>query len=321
VLLPLGVVLLATACGGGSTVSLQPASPVPSSAAPTAAAAAPVTAAPTAPLTAQATTAAIAKRPAVVVSVRLSTAVGLDRADLVFQEYETPSVLRAVAVFQSQDATAVGPVTGVRPLDPALLPILRPLYANTGGASGTEELLAKAKVSQVTSSSVFTSSSAGVTTSTAGVLAATPAGSQAPPAVLTHASSGEAFTTSMARSARSLTITAPGSASETWTYSASTRRWTRAGSPSVAVSNLVVQTVEYKTVRLRDPDRDAQSARVLGQGSCSAFSGATYTPCSWNKRSATAVTNYVDHASVPLRFAAGPTWVVLAPAGTTQVAS
>jgi hypothetical protein len=322
VLLPFGVALLAAGCaGGGSTVSLQPASPLPSSAAPTTAAAAPAPAAPLAPLTGQASTAAVAKRPAVVVSMPLSTAVGLDRADLVYEEYETPGVLRAVAVFQSRDATAVGPVGGVRPLDPALLPILRPLYANTGGASGTEELLAKAKISQVTSSSAFTQGSGGLMTSTGGVLAAAPAGSQAPPAVLTHASAGEAFTTSLARGARSLTITAPGAATETWTYSAPAKRWIRAGSPSVAVSNLVVQTVEYKAVRLRDPDRDAQSARVLGQGSCYAFSGGTYTPCSWNKRSAAAVTNYVDHASMPLRFAPGPTWVVLAPPGSKQVAS
>ncbi|HEV7657220.1 MAG TPA: DUF3048 domain-containing protein [Mycobacteriales bacterium] len=315
-LLPLGAVLLVAACGGSPTVSLQPASPaspVPTTAAATTAAA-PSTAAdtPLAPLTATPVSAAVAKRPAVVVSLPLSGAVGLDKADLVYQEYETPRGPRVVAVFQSRDATDIGPVGSVRPLDPQLLPMLRPVYANTGGASGVEELLAKARIAQVSS---------GSTTSTSTVLAAAPAGSLPPTQVLSYASTGDAFTTSLKRSASAVTLTAPGGAAETWTYSAAAKRWTRAGTPGVAVSNLIVQTVEYKAVRLRDPDRDAQSARVLGTGSCYAFSGTTYTPCTWIKRSVPGVTSYVDHASVPLRFAAGSTWVVLMPPGSQQVAT
>lgn len=311
-LLPLGPLLLAAACGGTPAVSLQPASPVPTTAA-ASTAAVPTTApaTPLAPLTATPVSAAVAKRPAVVVSLPLSGATGLEKADLVYQEYETPSVLRAVAVFQSRDVTDIGPVGSVRPLDPQLLPMLRPVYANTGGASGVEDLLAKAKITQVRSDS---------TTSTSTVLGEAPAGSLPPTPVLTYASGGDAFTTSLKRSATSVTLTAPGGATETWTYSAAAKRWTRAGTPGVAVTNLIVQTVEYKAVRLRYPDRDAQSARVLGTGGCYAFSGTTYTPCTWIKRSVVGLTNYVDHASVPLRFAAGSSWVVLMPSGSKQVA-
>jgi Protein of unknown function (DUF3048) N-terminal domain/Protein of unknown function (DUF3048) C-terminal domain len=324
--LPFGAALLSTAllgtalltgCGGPTpAVSLQPNSAGPSSAATTAAQAAstPAPAGPVAPLTGLPTTAAVAARPAVAVSVPLRGGVGLDKADLVYQEYETAGLLRALAVFQSHDATQIGPVGQVRPADPALLPSLRPLYANSGGASGTEGLLEKAKIIQVTSSSAasaYTYGSAGPMTSTAAVLAAAPTGAKPPPAVLPMAAAGDAFTTSHVGKARTLTVTPPGSDPETWTYSATTRRWSRAGTPGVAVANLILQTVQYKVVRLRHPDRYAQSARVLGRGTCQALSGGTITPCSWYKRSSAAVTGYVDAAGVPLRFATGPTWVVL----------
>jgi hypothetical protein len=153
-------------------------------------------------------------------------------------------------------------------------------------------------------------------TSTAGVLAAAPAGAKPPPPVLPLAGTGEAFTTSHVGKARTITITPPGAPAETWTYSAAGHSWLRSGTPGVAVANLILQNVDYKQVLLRDPDRFAQSARVLGRGNCTAVSGGTVTPCSWYKRSAASVTGYVDAAGVPLRFAPGPTWVVLLPPGS-----
>src|SRR6185312_11217876 len=128
-----------------------------------------------------------------------------------------------------------------------------------------------------------------------------------PPPVLPLAGTGEAFTTSHVGKARTITITPPGAPAETWTYSAAGHSWLRSGTPGVAVANLILQNVDYKQVLLRDPDRFAQSARVLGRGICTAVSGGTVTPCSWYKRSATSVTGYVDAAGVPLRFGPGHT--------------
>jgi len=315
--LPLGAALLLPGCGG-NPASLQPNTAAPATAATTPAAAAttPAATGPTAPLTGLAVTAAVAARPAVAVRLPVSGGVGLEQADLVYEEWETATLPRALAVFQSRDAAQIGPVGQVRPADPFLLPSLRPLYANIGGASGTEGLLRMAEVTQVTSSAAFTSGADGRNTSTAAVLAAAPAGAKPPPAVLPVAAAGDAFSTSRLGKARTVSVTAPGSTAETWTYSASSKRWSRAGSAGVSVANLILQTVPYKEVRLRQPDRIAQSARVLGRGACTAVSAGTVTPCSWYKRSATAVTGYVDAAAVPLRFAAGPTWILLLPPGS-----
>jgi hypothetical protein len=313
----LGVALLAAGCAGGQAASLQPGGSATAASAPAAAATTPAAAAgPVAPLTGLPASAAVAGRPAIAVRVPLDGGIGLNDADLVYQEYEQPALLKVLAIFQSKDAAEIGPVGGVRPADPALLPSLRPLYANIGGASGTEGLLEKAAVTQVTSSgaaSAYRSGTAGLMTSTAGVLAAAPRGSKPPPAVLPMAGAGDRFTTSHASPARTITITPPGAPAETWTYSPAGHSWLRSGTPGVAVANLILQNVQYKQVLLRDPDRLAQSARVLGRGTCTAVSGGTATPCSWYKRSATAVTGYVDAATVPLRFAPGPTWFVLLP--------
>jgi hypothetical protein len=322
--LPLGAALLAAGCAGGASASLRPGdAPGSATASREPASTAPTASGPLAPLTGLPTSAAVAGRPAVAVRLPLDGGTGLNDADLVYQEYERATLLKVLAIFQSKDADEIGPVGGVRPADPALLPSLRPVYANIGGASGTEGLLEKAEITQVTSSaaaSAYRSGAAGLMTSTAGVLAAAPRGAKPPPAVLPLAATGEAFTTSHAGKARTITITPPGGPAETWTYSAAGRSWLRTGTPGVAVANLILQTVQYKEVLLRDPDRFAQSARVLGRGVCTAVSGATATPCSWYKRSATAVTGYVDAAGVPLRFAAGPTWVVLLPPGSKLAA-
>ena len=184
--LPLGVALLAAGCGGGPAASLQPGDAAASAASTTApAATAPAAASgPVAPLTGLPTSAAVAARPAIAVRVPLEGGIGLNDADLVYQEYERATLPQVLAIFQSKDAAEIGPVGGVRPADPALLPSLRPLYANTGGASGTEGLLEKAAITQVTSSaaaSAYRSGTAGLMTSTAGVLAAAPRGAKAPP--------------------------------------------------------------------------------------------------------------------------------------------
>jgi hypothetical protein len=270
-------------CANQPVASLSaPSGPAPTTAAPTKAVSAPADS-PRAPLTGLPVSAAVARRPAVVVPVPVLGAVGLDKADVVFQEYETPTAPRAVALFQSRDATAIGPVGQVRSMDPQLLPALHPVYVNAGGGSGVTDLLTKAGVKQVPASG---------TTSTAAGLA-----------------------TAQLRTAAKLTVTVPGGSTETWTYTGG--KWTR---PGVAVTNLVVQTVEYKAVTLKNPPRSVQSARVLNRGSCYAFSAANYTPCGWYKRAADSPSSYSDTAGVALRFTPGPTWVLLVPPGS-QVAA
>ena len=66
-----------------------------------------------------------------------------------------------------------------------------------------------------------------------------------------------------------------------------------------------------------------QSARVIGRGQATVFSGkapggsgGSAASGTWVKPGLAALTNYLDSGGVPLDFAPGPTWIVLAPAGT-----
>jgi len=81
------------------------------------------------------------RRPAL--SVKIDNApparpqVGLDRADLVTEVLVEGGLTRLLATFQSQQADAVGPIRSARPVDGALLRMLRGgLFAYSGAADG-----------------------------------------------------------------------------------------------------------------------------------------------------------------------------------------
>src|SRR5262245_33732953 len=134
------------ACGQGPgspgpAVSFAVTQPSPRSA-PTNAASAPR---PTAPLTglSVASLADVAK-PAVAVAVGGGNPIGLTSADAVFEEMTTPA--RYLAVYQSGQARAVGPVTATQPADRQALTVLHPVLAYSGAAPFVVKLLDKSKV-------------------------------------------------------------------------------------------------------------------------------------------------------------------------------
>jgi hypothetical protein len=128
----------------------------------------------------------------------------------------------------------------------------------------------------------------------------------------------------------SVRLTIPGYGTEAWAFDAHTDRWVLdSGGPRVAVANLVVQTVSYKQVfESRRQGVMVASARVTGSGRATVFSGTagggsggTAASGTWSKPSMKDVTNYLGANGLPMAFVPGPTWVVLAPAGTQVTAS
>jgi hypothetical protein len=130
----------------------------------------------------------------------------------------------------------------------------------------------------------------------------------------------------------SVQVETPGQAPERWSFDAGTDRWVlTAGGPRVSVANLVVQIVSFKTVYLSHRyGLTTQSPEVIGRGAATVFSGTMAGPSggtasagggtaaagTWSKPSIASVTNYFDAAGQPMSFTPGPTWIVLAPAGT-----
>jgi hypothetical protein len=279
-----------------------------------------------APLTGLAASAAIAQRPAVAVAVAGSDPVGLGSADLVFEEMASP--VRFLAVFQSAQASRVGPVTATRPMDGQALSVLHPVTGYDGGTSSFISVLDSSKVvdaSYARHASAYAAGSAGLTVSTS-ALASASGSDEPPPELLPYRAAGTSLASTSESHPTSLRISVPGQATQQWKFDAQTGRWAEtAGGPQVSAANVIVQIVPFKTVYLsRKEGETTQTARVVGDGPVTVFSGTTAGGAGgtsavgrWHKPGLAAVTNYFDAAHLPMSFGPGPTWIVLAPAGTT----
>ncbi len=220
-----------------------------------------------------------AGRAAVAVPVSGSQPQGLGSADVVYEELTSPP--RYVAVFQSRADGSVGPVGQTRPMDGQALSVLQPLIAYDGGTPSFIRVLDASGVVDVgyaSHPSLYAPAAQGPTVSTGQVRQAAARGT-APPQLFTYQGSavGDApgFASTGARRAATLRITAPGQATQVWTFEARTHSWRQtAGGPPERVANVVVQDVPYKTVYLsRKYGLTTTSARVIGSGSALIASG------------------------------------------------
>ena len=283
---------------------------------------------PPAPLTGlPVASAADAAKPAVALVVAGPAPGGLGSADVVFEEITTPTV-RYIAVFQSKQASGVGPITSTRPVDGQAVSVLHPLIGYDGGTASSIRTLDRTKVTDVSYAnhpSLYASTGAGLTASTQPMLTAV-RGSGAPPQLFTYRGQAGAGTNALAGTGmsrpHSVRLSIPGATPQIWSFDARADRWVlTSGGPRVEAANLVVQTVSYKLSghgRLTAP-----GARAIGSGKCEVFSGSapggsggTAANGTWSKPNRGDVTNYFDTAGSPMGFLPGPTWVILVPQGT-----
>jgi len=278
-----------------------------------------------APLTGLTVTAATAQRPAVAVAVAGSDPVGLGSADLVFEEITSP--VRYLAVFQSDEPGQVGPVTSTSPTDGPALSVLHPLTGYDGGTSSFVSVLDATKIiddGYAGHASLYSAGSDGLTVS-AVALAAAGRSDGPPPPLFSYRAPGTSLASTQQTYPTSVRVDIPGQPTQQWDFDARADRWVEtAGGPRVSVANLVVQIVPFKTVYLsRKYGETAQSAHVFGTGPATVFSGTapggsggTAATGIWSKPGLAAVTNYLDAAHTQMSFVPGPTWIILAPAGT-----
>ncbi len=329
-----GLVLL-TACSGPTPVAAPAGSPTSSSST-TSPSASTASASPPAfglaPLTGlpQASSVAAA-RPAVtvVVDVRTGAAgstapVGLNRADLVFAEYDDPGSSRLLAVFQSQLAADVGPVGQTRTLDPKLVPLWGGPYAYAGGPQGFVGRLAPAGVVDAGLAARPTGyhHGAGVLlASTSALLAATPAalskGLRAPAGYLTYGTDGQALAAAGVTPATTATLVVPGHGSQVWTCDPATGRWQQP-QLDVSVSTLAVRLTSYEKVSLNHGVAPfTLTPKPFGTGPATLLSGCQKVAATWSQPGATRTVNFLAAGNQPTWLVPGPTWMVFAPPGTT----
>jgi hypothetical protein len=284
---------------------------------------------PLAPLTGlPAASAKDAARPAVALDVAGTSPQGLAAADVVFEEATSP--VRYVAIYQSREATGVGPITSTQPTDRTALAVLHPLIGYNGAAAPYFiNLLDKAKITDVSYSghpSLYASVAAGLTTSTRAISGAA-SGATAPPPLFSYRGTGAAGGSLAGRESRRtrVSVAIPGLGTQDWVFSQKADRWLlTAGGPKVQAANLVVQMVSYKQITVSHRlGIVVPSAQVIGSGKAEVFSGSTSggsggtaAAGTWSKPRTRDLTNYFDTSGAPMAFLPGPTWIILAPPAT-----
>jgi len=236
--------------------------------------------------------------------------------------------VRYIAVFQSKQATGVGPLTGTQPTDGQALSVLRPLFGYDGGTPVFTKVLDHTGVTDLgfgTHPSLYVRAPHGVTASTKAVLRAG-RGSGAPPQIFYFRSAAtDRSTLATAGESRpsAARVSIPGYGTESWAFDSRTGLWAlTGGGPRVQVANVVVQTVPYKNaVVSHRAGTTVRSARLIGKGSVEVLSGSAggsgmAAAGTWSKPHLNQLTDYFDKNGYPMAFQPGPTWVIFAPRGT-----
>ena len=261
--------------------------------------------------------------------------VGLNQADVVFEELVEGGITRFAAVFHSQDSDPVGPVRSARSTDIGLASALhRPLFAYSGANAVFEEQVRQAPLVDVGVKAApdryYREGSRrapyNLFSRTSTLFQLAPADAVPPPAFFAYRAPGEPPAgAGMATASRvSLQFAAP----VDWDWDAAIGGWWRsqagrhhadAAGRVVAPANVVVQFVEYRDTGLRDSSgAPVPEAQVVGEGDAWVLTGGHLIPARWSKPSPDAVTRYVDGAGAEVRLAPGRTWVELAPPGSAE---
>jgi hypothetical protein len=275
------------------------------------------------------------KRPVLVVKVENAPEArpqsGMDKADVVFEEVVEGGIVRFLCVFQSQDAGEVGPVRSVRPVDPDIVSPLGGLFAYSGGAPQFVKLIKRAPV-RLVGFDEFTSAYTkkpghaaphNLYTSTSRLYERAKDGDKVPPPLFT-------FGTATGTPAVKAHVVMGGLTDAVWDWDPAISRWNRttngtahvmAGGAQLSFANVVIQYVHYSNTSSVDPAGfPVPTASVIGTGQAVVLSGGTQVKANWTKKSAGDVTAFTDAAGLPVNFAPGPTWVMLAPVGAnTQI--
>ncbi|MGH9283908.1 MAG: DUF3048 domain-containing protein, partial [Acidimicrobiales bacterium] len=265
-----------------------------------------------APLTGLPMDPARAGRPVLVVKIdnapKARPQMGLNQADVVFEEGVEGGITRFAVLFHSKDSDPVGPVRSARSTDIALVtPLHHPLFAYSGANDAFKEYVARAPVVDVgydahpdryhrdevrpSPNNLFSTSPA--------LFELSPEGSVAPPALFPYRAPGEAAGGAGAKPASRAEVWWRGPIRETrniWEWDTIAQGWRRsqngeahidASGQQVAPPNVVIQYVTYKDTGFVDSTGSpVPEAEVVGEGEAVILTGGRAIAAHWSKPSA-----------------------------------
>jgi hypothetical protein len=270
--------------------------------------------------------------PAVVVKVSNNNSssrralIGLDQADIVFEERIEASATRFFSVFHSSLPANVGPVRSGRTTDIQITQNLnRPVFAYSGSNQGVARQLNFAADNGLLVPYVNTDRAPFARDSRYSspdnlfvdpVSLGACGGGGNPTAVFSYGSASS--TTAQPASSVSLQARSP------YRFDWNGSRWVRSQSGSthvtrtgaqIAPANVVVLFVSYVQSQI---DKSSVDAHTIGSGSAWIFRDGTVTLGSWTRNKGHEPYSLTDGNGGAVRLAAGQSWVVLAPTGTAS---
>jgi hypothetical protein len=295
-----------------------------------------------APLTGLPVDAAITK-PALVIKIDNADVgarpqVGLNKADIVYEEKVEGGVTRFAAVFHSQGSNPVGPVRSGRTTDIGIVyPLHRPLYAYSGANTVVEAELATAPLINV--GAPFNPepywrqpgrpAPYNLFSSTDGLWGLTPPDAQPPTPLFTYRADGQ---DSAGDRVGAVALDFGGGASAVrvrYDWNVETKTWERTQNetPHVdedgtrfAPENVVVQFVDYLDSGLVDTTGNASPvAQLVGEGDAWIFADGKLQIGRWSRPNLESVTSFTDAAGGLLTLTPGKTWVELLPIGAAAL--
>lgn len=295
---------------------------------------------PVAPLTGQPADPAQIARTALVVKIdnvepKARPQVGLNQADVVYEERVEGSVTRLLAIFHSTDSAPVGPVRSARTSDLGVLSTLnRPFFAWSGANDFFVAIIRAANISDVgysvASGHYYRAGDRHapdnlMLQSTVDIMALPNEGSAPPPALFTYRTPDQVPAHLEPAAGVYISYGSSGGSAPV-EYRWDGQGWARfqKGTPhvdaagvQVAPANVIVQFTPYASSGVNDQfGVPIPEAQMVGEGDVWVFTNGGVVVGRWHKPSLESIATYTDVDGAPINLTPGRTWVSLAPPGS-----
>jgi hypothetical protein len=290
------------------------------------------------------------KRPALVVKIdnadgagtnNARPQIGLNQADVVYEEMVEGSVTRLAAIFQSGDSDPVGPIRSARTTDIAVFsPLHNPLFAWSGANTAFAAIIRDSALIDVGYDAhsdvyqrrdVFHVAPHDLYSSTPELFSLAPPEAVPPDPLFQYRSATET-TPASAQPVASIHIEfggGAGSAPVDWYWSGLKGGFDRnqKGTPHVdendvqiAPQNVIVELVDYVDTGFVDiSGAPVPEAQLVGTGECWVLTNGVLMKGTWTKNAIEGITTYTDATGAPIKLTPGRTWVELSPNGGASI--
>jgi hypothetical protein len=258
---------------------------------------------------------------------------GLNEADVIFDTPAEGFIMRYVAVYQCNDASAIGPTRSVRWVDWNMVArqFVSPILAFAGGID--PNVNGVAATPWISGANLLEGAQAAGTrissrvppdnlyTSTKALYALFPSKRQPPPAIFDFG----AHLSPQATPAASIEIDFSGGTDVVWKWGGKSHEWlhTYLGTPDidtltgaqVTTTNVVVVVAHYTIgpyIESRGGSGDIES-QLVGTGSGYLLRNGTSVPITWHRPTYLGKTTFTDSSGNPVTLAPGRTWVEIVP--------